>query len=98
NEIFFDAPEIILSLRISETEDSARVSATKDMRNAVGVTINCCRPGEPFGINQGGRLAGSGIFMPGFRLTSRRNGCLPGDNGWSTNRQHQEDFEQAHVA
>src|SRR5882762_7086935 len=40
NEILFDAPVIILGLRVGKTEDSARVGGAKDMRNTILVAIN----------------------------------------------------------
>ena len=51
NEILFDAPEIILGLRVGKTKDSARVGLAKDMRNTIGVAINGHRLGQPVSVN-----------------------------------------------
>ena len=40
DEVFLDAPEVVLRLSVSEAEHSARVSTSKDMRNTVSIAID----------------------------------------------------------
>ena len=46
DKVFLDAPEVIFRLSVCEAEHSARVSATKDMRNTIIVAINRDVAGE----------------------------------------------------
>src|SRR5688572_3092886 len=46
NEILFDAPEVVFSLGISKTEDSASVGSAENVGHAVGVAVDCYGSGE----------------------------------------------------